>query len=91
MTLVDLANPTRFLALAERLLPWLTAATLFAFAIGITQALFVAPDDYLQGATVKIMFIHVPSASRSPSRRRCARQSSTTQAMSPATTAAAAA
>ena len=62
MTLVDLANPTRFLALAERLLPWLTAATLFAFAIGITQALFVAPDDYLQGATVKIMFIHVPSA-----------------------------
>jgi len=62
MVLIDLANPTRFLAFAERILPWLTAATLLALAIGIGQALFIAPDDYQQGATVKIMFIHVPSA-----------------------------
>jgi heme exporter protein C len=62
MALVDLANPTRFLNFTERALPWLTAATVFAFAVGIGQALFVAPDDYQQGATVKIMFIHVPSA-----------------------------
>jgi len=62
MALVDLANPTRFLNFTERALPWLVAATVFAFAVGIGQALFVAPDDYQQGATVKIMFIHVPSA-----------------------------
>jgi heme exporter protein C len=62
MALVDLANPTRFLNFTERALPWLMAATIFAFAVGIGQALFVAPDDYQQGATVKIMFIHVPSA-----------------------------
>ena len=62
MALIDLANPTRFLTFAERVMPWLTAATLFAFAIGLGQALFVAPDDYQQGATVKIMFLHVPSA-----------------------------
>jgi heme exporter protein C len=62
MALIDLANPTRFLALAERLLPWLIATTVFAFAVGLTQALFIAPDDYQQGATVKIMFIHVPFA-----------------------------
>jgi len=62
MALVDLANPTRFLTFTERALPWLVAATIFAFAVGIGQALFVAPDDYQQGATVKIMFIHVPSA-----------------------------
>ena len=62
MALIDLANPTRFLNFAERVLPWLTAATLFAFAIGLEQALFVAPDDYQQGATVKIMFLHVPCA-----------------------------
>jgi heme exporter protein C len=61
MPLIDLANPTRFLTLANRLLPWLAAATLIAFAFGINQA-FLAPDDYQQGATVKIMFIHVPSA-----------------------------
>jgi heme exporter protein C len=62
MALIDLANPTRFLNFAERAMPWLVAATLFAFAIGLEQALFVAPDDYQQGATVKIMFLHVPSA-----------------------------
>ncbi len=61
MTLADLANPTRFLALAARVLPWLVAATVAAFAIGLTLA-WQAPDDYQQGATVKIMFIHVPNA-----------------------------
>lgn len=62
MPLIDLANPTRFLRLVERLLPWLAGAVTLVIAIGIYQAFFVAPDDYQQGATVKIMFIHVPSA-----------------------------
>jgi heme exporter protein C len=61
MPLIDLANPSRFLALAERLLPWLIGLTVLAFAIGLQQVAG-APDDYQQGATVKIMFIHVPSA-----------------------------
>ena len=59
--LIDLANPTRFLALAERLLPWLIGLTVIAFAVGLQQTAG-APDDYQQGATVKIMFIHVPNA-----------------------------
>lgn len=62
MPLIDLANPTRFLNLAGRALPWLVAATLIAFAPGLYLSFFVAPDDYQQGATVKIMFIHVPNA-----------------------------
>jgi heme exporter protein C len=61
MPLIDLANPTRFLALVDRLTPWLMAATAIAFAIGLHGAV-AAPDDYQQGATVKIMFIHVPAA-----------------------------
>ena len=61
MPLTDLANPSRFLAFADRVLPWLAAATLLAFAFGVSQ-LYGAPDDYQQGATVKIMFIHVPAA-----------------------------
>jgi heme exporter protein C len=61
MALIDLANPSRFLALADRLLPWLIGLTAIAFAAGLAQA-YGAPDDYQQGATVKIMFIHVPSA-----------------------------
>jgi heme exporter protein C len=62
MALLDLANPTRFLAFAGRAIPLLAAATAVVFALGLYLAWFVAPDDYQQGATVKIMFIHVPSA-----------------------------
>ena len=62
MALIDLANPSRFLALAERVLPWLALAAALALAVGLYLAWFVAPDDYQQGATVKIMFIHVPAA-----------------------------
>jgi heme exporter protein C len=61
MPIIDLANPTRFLNFAERVLPWLAAATVLGLALGLSQA-YSAPDDYQQGATVKIMFIHVPSA-----------------------------
>ena len=61
MALIDLANPTRFLSLAARVLPWLAAATLIMFVIGIVMA-FNAPDDYQQGAAAKIMFLHVPAA-----------------------------
>ncbi|MBO0758569.1 MAG: heme ABC transporter permease [Bradyrhizobiaceae bacterium] len=61
MAWIDLANPSRFLQLVERVLPWLAAVTFGVFAIGLYQTL-LAPDDYQQGATVKIMFIHVPAA-----------------------------
>jgi heme exporter protein C len=61
LRLIHLANPARFVGLTDRVLPWLALATLVAFAIGINR-LYLAPDDYQQGATVKIMFVHVPSA-----------------------------
>jgi heme exporter protein C len=61
MPLIELANPSRFLAVADRALPWLAAATLLAFALGLGQVAS-APNDYQQGATVKILFIHAPAA-----------------------------
>jgi heme exporter protein C len=61
MGLSDLANPTRFLKFANRTIPWLAGVTVLAFAFAIERAM-LAPDDYQQGATVKIMFLHVPSA-----------------------------
>jgi heme exporter protein C len=61
MPLIDLANPTRFLSLSGKLLPWLAAATAIAFAVGSVYVVG-APDDYQQGATAKIMFVHVPNA-----------------------------
>src|SRR5712691_7852025 len=62
MALIDLANPSRFVAFAGRSLPWLAGATALVFAVGLYLALFVAPDDRLHGAMVKIMFLHVPAA-----------------------------
>jgi len=61
MPLIDLANPARFVRFADRTIAWLGGLTAVAFAFAINQAM-VAPDDYQQGATVKIMFLHVPSA-----------------------------
>ena len=61
MTLIDLANPTKFLSLTARVLPWLAGASAILLLVGLYQAA-MAPDDYQQGATVKIMFIHVPNA-----------------------------
>ena len=57
-----LANPTRFIRLADRLLPWLGGLTLIAFAAGLVWGLWFAPPDYQQGDTVRIMFVHVPAA-----------------------------
>ncbi len=58
----NLANPTQFLGLADRVIPWLAVLTFLTLGVGLYLALFVAPPDYQQGETVRIMFIHVPSA-----------------------------
>jgi heme exporter protein C len=57
-----LANPTRFMELSSAILPWITAAAALFIAYAMYLVFFVAPPDYQQGETVKIMYIHVPSA-----------------------------
>ena len=61
-TLHFLANPARFRRFAQRVLPALSVATALAVAVGLYWALAIAPPDYQQGETVRIMFIHVPAA-----------------------------
>ena len=56
------ANPARFSRIAARALPWSGAATIALFIIGIYYALFASPPDFQQGETVRIMYVHVPSA-----------------------------
>jgi heme exporter protein C len=56
------ANPTRFMRLSSVVLPWTSAAAALALLVGLYLALFVAPKDYQQGETVRIMFLHVPAA-----------------------------
>ncbi len=56
------ANPARFQRLSRAVLPWTTGATVLFLASGLWFALFDSPPDYQQGETVRIMYIHVPSA-----------------------------
>ena len=56
------ANPTRFLRLANAVLPWLGGLTAILFGVGLYQALIISPADYQQGETVRIMYVHVPAA-----------------------------
>ncbi len=57
-----LANPTRFMELSGQLLPWVAGAAALLIGVAMYLVFFVAPPDYQQGETVKIMYIHVPAA-----------------------------
>jgi heme exporter protein C len=57
-----LANPDRFLRFTRPLTPVLWTAAVLLLAAGSWLS-FTAPEDYQQGDTVRIMFVHVPAAS----------------------------
>jgi heme exporter protein C len=56
------ANPARFLRISNAILPWAAGATVVLMIAGLYLSLFASPADYQQGDTVRIMYIHVPSA-----------------------------
>jgi len=57
-----LANPVRFNRVADRIMPWAAGLTAICLGLGLWYALFASPPDYQQGETVRIMYVHVPSA-----------------------------
>ena len=56
------ANPARFMALSRRLVLPLGIITALLITSGLYFALLDSPVDYQQGETVRIMYVHVPSA-----------------------------
>lgn len=56
------ANPRKFLTTTERVLPYFWILAGVFIAVGLIWGFFFTPDDYRQGATVKIIYLHVPSA-----------------------------
>jgi len=56
------ANPARFTRISARAMPWCGWGATVVLAVGLSWSLAVAPPDYQQGDTVRIMFIHVPAA-----------------------------
>ena len=51
-----------FYRLSARLTPWLAAIAGLLFIVGLAGALYFSPPDYQQGQSVRIMYVHVPSA-----------------------------
>jgi heme exporter protein C len=62
MSLWKYANPVKFLGLSERILPWLWAGAFVCLIIGLVWGFFFTPNDFRQGSTVKIIYLHVPAA-----------------------------
>jgi heme exporter protein C len=59
--LISLANPSRFMSLADRFLPVVGGLAAAGLLAGLYLA-FTGPEDYQQGETVRIMYLHVPAA-----------------------------
>jgi heme exporter protein C len=57
-----LANPARFLRIARPATAWLLVVGAVLAVGGMTAGLTLTPPDYLQGDTVRILYIHVPAA-----------------------------
>lgn len=57
-----LANPARFVRVTSRITPFLAFFTPLVFALGLYLSFWASPPDYQQGESVRIMYIHVPSA-----------------------------
>ena len=58
----NLSSPAKFQRISEIIYPWISYASICFFVIGMSFAFFFSPPDYLQGETVRIMYIHVPCA-----------------------------
>ncbi len=56
------ASPANFIRLSRVLIPASALVTALLYAAGLYLAWFVAPPDYQQGETVRIMYLHVPAA-----------------------------
>ena len=57
-----LINPNQFIKFSNLIFKPLFILSILTLLIGLLFALFISPNDYQQGSTVRIMYVHVPSA-----------------------------
>ena len=62
MSLWEYANPVKFLGISTQILPFIAIGATACLGVGLVWGFFFTPDDYRQGSTVKIIYLHVPSA-----------------------------
>jgi heme exporter protein C len=56
------SSPKNFYTMSGKLIPWLGWSCVLLMLAGLYTGFFVAPPDYQQGESYRIIFIHVPSA-----------------------------
>ena len=61
MSIWEYANPVKFMRTSGAVLPWIVAGAVVCTVTGLVWG-FLTPEDYRQGSTVKIVFLHVPAA-----------------------------
>lgn len=62
MSIWEYANPKRFMAWTKPVLPWVLCLAGLCLVTGLVWGFFFTPDDFRQGSTVKIIYLHVPAA-----------------------------
>lgn len=62
MSIWEYANPKKFMQTSSFLLPIFVILTIATLMTGLVWGFFFTPDDYKQGSTVKVIYVHVPAA-----------------------------
>jgi heme exporter protein C len=62
MSIWEYANPKKFIATTTPVIPWAFGLAGLCLVVGLAWGFFLTPDDFRQGSTVKIIYLHVPSA-----------------------------
>ncbi len=62
MSFWEFANPRKFMEWSGPVLRWTAVLAAVGIGVGLIWGFFFTPDDFRQGSTVKIIYLHVPSA-----------------------------
>jgi heme exporter protein C len=62
MSIWEYANPKKFMTTTAPVLPWVFALAIAATVVGLVWGFFFTPEAENFGSTVKIIYLHVPSA-----------------------------
>ena len=62
MSIWEYANPKKFMQTSTMALPWVSGLAVVLLVAGLVWGFFFTPEDYKQGSTVKIIYLHVPAA-----------------------------
>ena len=60
--MIELITPSKIFRYIEKLINFINSIFFVLLAVALTFALILSPPDYLQGESVRIMYVHVPSA-----------------------------